>query len=355
MLYEFTLFWVGALCRCRLPDSGNKVSIVGPVRIVVVLSFGAMRLAIHCASCLFVVVVTAVLGVGGVGAAEIPSIVGGVEPPTPIAAWGTGGSSGVDPDGKGVLSSWCSGSAADTVTALPDRVARVVPFYVELGTDEQRWCAGYVLALPGGAGVGQYWDGAPTLRAGAADVYKLDLGTGKEVRYLKVNASDGNGTGRKPMKVASRSPARINILQTDLYAKTIESSAPSQRLPGGSRGVNTSSPLKHRAIRNAGRIRVALPRRRHTQPYDLRVDTIGGGHVVLDHTTGDGQSLVYIGWPSFEEARRTGCDRALATPADARRGFASSSPHTPERWSRWSRSHRCIQPRWTSTTASCGR
>ena len=148
--------------------------------------------------------------------------------------------------------------------------------------------------------------GMPSYANGqGCDVYKLDLGTGKEVRYTKVNASDGNEYWPSYWKgrIAFARAYDNDRAKPYLYAKTIESSAPSQRLPGGSRGVNTSSPLN---IELYG-TRVGFAWRYQggddTQPYDLRIDTIGGGHVVLDHTTGDGQSLVYIGWPSFEEGR----------------------------------------------------
>jgi hypothetical protein len=37
--------------------------------------------------------------------------------------------------------------------------------------------------------------------------------------------------------------------------------------------------------------------------YDLRVDTIGGGHVRLDSTPGGGLGSTVLGWPSFENGR----------------------------------------------------
>jgi hypothetical protein len=150
------------------------------------------------------------------------------------------------------------------------------------------------------------WDGEqmPRYETGkGCDVYKLDLGTLAEVRYTKVNASNGSEYWPSYWKgtIAFARAYDSKPGSPYLYSKVISSSTPSQQQPMGSRGVASSTPLQIELYGS----RIAFGWRYATGPaprapaYDLRVDTIGGSHIRLDNVAPNGSSETLIGWPSF--------------------------------------------------------
>jgi hypothetical protein len=75
------------------------------------------------------------------------------------------------------------------------------------------------------------------------------------------------------------------------------------RMPGGGRGIGQSTPL-HLELYGS---RLAfgwmyLPSESDRAKYQLRVDTVGGGDIVLDSSYG-GLTSIVIGWPSFENGK----------------------------------------------------
>ncbi len=257
---------------------------------------------IACLTLTFALALSGLAGTGAAGAQSTPTAVTGVQPPTPIAAW-QGRLVWSRPDGKGgyqLVQQIGSGA----VQVLPI-ASRGVPFDVDLGPTS----SGGVYAVYSRCHIEPTWDGTegmPAYEQGkGCDVYKLDLATGTEVRYTKVNASDGTEYWPSYWKgtIAFARAYDSKPAQPYLYSKVIASSAPSQRQPGGSRGSAASTPLE---IELYG-TRIGFGWRYHgsqeAPAYDLRVDTIGGGHVRLDETPGGGLSSTQIGWPSFENGR----------------------------------------------------
>jgi hypothetical protein len=233
--------------------------------------------------------------------AQTPAPVTGVLPPTPIAAYqgrlvwsqpnGTGGYQLMQRVGDG------------PVQVLPI-APRGVPFDVDLGPTT----SGGVYAVYSRCQVEPTWNQTqmPAYETGkGCDVYKLDLATNSEVRYTKVNASDGSEYWPSYWKgkIAFGRAYEKDPGDPYLYVKTISSSAPSARLPGGSRGSKTSTPLQVELygtrVGFAWRYQASMD----APAYDLRVDTIGDDHIRLDSTPGGGLSSTVLGWPSFENGR----------------------------------------------------
>jgi hypothetical protein len=150
------------------------------------------------------------------------------------------------------------------------------------------------------------------------DVYKVDLGGGRETRYSKVSA--GDGTEFWPTYWKGRVGfARVYDDQRDhpyIYVKTVASGRPSQRIPGGPRrqcsgqGGRRRCSDDRRSVPQALELygtRLAFAWRfqglGEGPDYDLRLDTVGGGHRLMDHVNNGGLTAVPIGWPSFEGGR----------------------------------------------------
>ena len=179
--------------------------------------------------------------------------------------------------------------------------ARTVPFDVDLGPTS----AGTVYAVYSRCHVDPNWPATqmPTHETGkGCDVYKLDLTSMTEVRYTKVNASDGSEYWPSYWKgnIAFARAYEDDPGKLYLYAKTVSSSAPSARQPGGSRGTATSTPLQIELYGTRLAFAWRYKADRDAPAYDLRVDTLDAGHVRLDSTPGGGLSSTVIGWPSFE-------------------------------------------------------
>jgi hypothetical protein len=88
-----------------------------------------------------------------------------------------------------------------------------------------------------------------------------------------------------------------------LYVKDIVSGRPSQRMPGGSRGTGPrSSPTQLELY--GSRLGFAWWYvRGEGSVYELRVDTVGGGHTTLDSSGPGGLTQIVVGWPAFENGR----------------------------------------------------
>jgi hypothetical protein len=241
------------------------------------------------------------LWVAGVASAQTPPAVTGVLPPTPIAAY-QGRLVWSQPNGAGAYH-LVQRIGTGPVQVLPI-APRGVPFDVDLGPTS----SGGVYAVYSRCQVEPTWDGTqmPAYERGkGCDVYKLDLGTNTEVRYTKVNASDGSEYWPSYWKGKLAFARAYDNDPGDpyLYVKTISSSQPSQRQPGGSRGSKTSTPLQIELYGTRIGFGWRYQGSEEAPAYDLRVDTIGGGHVRLDDTPGGGLSSTVLGWPSFENGR----------------------------------------------------
>lgn len=150
------------------------------------------------------------------------------------------------------------------------------------------------------------------------DVYKVDLDRGGETRYAAVSSPEG--TEFWPSYWKGRVAfARVYDHKRDypyLYVKTVASGKPSARMPGGPRrrcAVQAGKAVcadGHQSVPQAlelygTRLAFAWRYRGFSEgpDYDLRLDTVGAGHRLMDHINGGGLTSVPIGWPSFERGR----------------------------------------------------
>ena len=245
-----------------------------------------------------------VVGVAPAPAAAVaqdPAPIAGIAVPTPIAAYG-GLLVWSAPDGHGRYA-LMERDAAGTVRTLPV-ASRGVPFDVDLGPTS----GGTIYAVYSRCQVEPAWSGdqMPAYEQGkGCDIYKLDLTTLAEQRYTKVNASDASEYWPSYWKgqVAFARAYESDPGKPYIYVKTVASSAPSARQPGGSRGSGRSTPLQVELYGTRLGFAWRYQGSEEAPAYDLRVDTVGGGHVRLDQTPGGGLSSTVIGWPSFENGR----------------------------------------------------
>ena len=234
-------------------------------------------------------------------AQDTPPPVSAVAEPTPIAAY-AGRLVWSEPDGTGSYR-LVQRIGDGPVQALPI-AARKVPFDVDLGPTS----GGTVYAVYSRCHVDPTWLATqmPAYETGkGCDVYKLDLSSMTEVRYTKVNASDGSEYWPSYWKgqLAFARAYDDDPGKPYLYVKTISSSAPSARQPGGSRGSGSSTPLEIELYGTRLAFAWRYQADRDAPAYDLRMDTVGGDHIRLDSTPGGGLSSTVLGWPSFESGR----------------------------------------------------
>jgi hypothetical protein len=251
-------------------------------------------------------VAACVLGLVGLCApaaasALVPSTIAGVEPPTPIAAYG-GRLVWSQPNGDGryQLVQRIGDGPVQVLPVAP----RTVPFDVDLGPTS----SGRVVAVYSRCRVEAPWNGQQIRQYQLGKdcaIYKLDLTTNIETRYTIVNAPNASEYWPSYWKGVI---AFARAYQSDpgdpyVYAKTISNSAPSERLPGGPRGSAASTPLEIEIY--GARVAFAWRYQGHAEApaYELVLDTIGGGHVIIDSTPGGGLSAPQIGWPSFANGR----------------------------------------------------
>src|SRR4051812_15815418 len=243
---------------------------------------------------------------------DVPAAVAPVADPTPIASYG--GHlvfSRADAAGRFELVQR-TGDGPVVPVGVP---SRSVPFDVDVGPTS----GGHVLAVytrcttepaanRGYPGITEYQTGR------GCDVYKADLAGGGETRYTKVNASDG--TEFWPTYWKGRVGfARVYDHKRSypyLYVKTVASGAPSERMPGGQRkecrGGRCSDDDKSvpQALELYG-TRLAFAWRfqglSEGPDYDLRLDTVGGGHRLMDHVNNGGLTAVPIRGARLEGRR----------------------------------------------------
>jgi hypothetical protein len=194
-----------------------------------------------------------------------------------------------------------------------------VPFDVDLGpTAGGRILAVYSLCVTEPKPNAGYPALTEYQRGRGCDIYKADLGGGGEQRFTAVNSTEGTEfwptywKGRLGFaRVYDDKPGYPYV-----YVKTIESSAPSARMPGGPRnecssdGGRTSCSDPQRSVPQQLELygtRLAFAWRSAAlsegAAYEMRVDTVGGGHVRLDDVRNGSLTAIVIGWPSFEGGR----------------------------------------------------
>ena len=239
-----------------------------------------------------------------------------VSAPTPIAAYG-GRLVWSRPDGAGGFE-LVQRVGDGPVTRLPVP-SRSVPFDVDLGpTSGGRVLAVYTRCA--NEPTPTQGSSTPLYETGrGCDVYKLDVGRGREVRYTKVNASDA--TEFWPTYWKGRLGfARVydnGLGSSHLYVKDVASSRPSERLPGGpdftSRELHSCGEQLCPNVRRPmpGQLELYGSRLAFTWPLpgkegsadELRVDTVGTkDSLVLDRGS-SGLTRLEVAWPSFEGGR----------------------------------------------------
>jgi hypothetical protein len=229
------------------------------------------------------------------GASEITSI----GPPTPFAVY-KGTMVWSARENSGAYQMLMRKGDGD-VRRLPVRT-RPIPFDVDVGPTS----SGGILAVYSRCDIDQAWDQhqMPDYRSGKrCDIYKLDLATGKEERFTKINSSDGSEYWPSYWKgtVAFARAYEKDPSNPNLYSKVVSSSAPSQQEKIGPRGSRSSTPLHIELY--GSRIAFAWASRDQSEAsaYEIRVDTIGGSSTKLDSAAASGP--IALGWPSFDDGR----------------------------------------------------
>jgi hypothetical protein len=240
------------------------------------------------------------------GAAWAATPVTGVSAMTPIASY-QGRLVWSRPDATGRFE-LVQRIGTGAVTRLPV-ATRGVPFDVDLGpTASGRVFAVYSRCTTEPAPAsGLDPEGVRYQSGKGCDVYKLDVASGEEVRYTKVNASDASEfwptywKGRLGFARAYDAKPQYPYI----YVKDVESSDPSVRMPGGSRGTpsTNSAPgqLELYGTRLGFQWRYATTAGTGTV-FELRVDALGGDPVLIDRRV-VGLTAILIGWPGFESGR----------------------------------------------------
>ena len=252
-----------------------------------------MRRALLAAGCVLAVAVVATAPAGA--ASELTSI----GPPTPFAVYkGTVVWSARENSGSYQL---LMRKGDDDVRRLPVRT-RPIPFDVDIGPTS----SGGILAVYSRCDIDQAWDEhqMPDYRSGKrCDIYKLDLATGKEERFTKINSSDGSEYWPSYWKgtVAFARAYESDSANPNLYSKVVSSSEPSQKEKIGPRGSRSSTPLHIELYGSRIAFAWALRDQNETPAYEIRVDTIGGSSTKLDSASAGGP--IALGWPSFDDGR----------------------------------------------------
>ena len=199
--------------------------------------------------------------------------------------------------------------------------SRGVPFDVDVGpASDGRLVAVYSRCRVEPTGT---FLGIPEYQTGrGCDIYRLDLRTLAENRYREVSSSEGTEywptywKGRVAFARAYDDKPKYPYL----YVKTIKSSAPSSRMPGGQRNEcstvtgaggsrrycsddSRSTPAQLELYGSRLGFAWRYQGNGESPQYEIRVDTIGGGHQRLDAGGGGGLTLLVLGWPSFEDGR----------------------------------------------------
>jgi hypothetical protein len=253
----------------------------------------------------FAVVITvafaAVAAAPAVAQSDLPGPVAPVADGTPIAAYG-GHLVFSRADGHGRFQ-LVQRVGDGPVTALPVP-SRAVPFDVDVGPT----AGGRILAVYSRCTTepqGELWGIPAYEQARGCDIYEVDLAGGPEQRLRAVNATDAAETWPTYWKgrLAFARTYDAKPAEPVVYVKTLASRRPSQRLPGGTlgrtRSVATGLELYGTRLAFSWRIQGNA----EGPTYQLRLDTIGGGHRVMDRANNGGLTAIVLGWPSFEEGR----------------------------------------------------
>ena len=195
--------------------------------------------------------------------------------------------------------------------------SRGVPFDVDIGpTSDGRLVAVYSRCRVDPPAI---FFGPPDYGTGkGCDIYRLDLRTLAENRYREVSATDASEYWPSYWKgrVAFARAYDHKPHYPYLYVKTIMSSAPSTRMPGGQRrecsrvgGRTTcsddtkSTPAELELYGSRLGFAWRYQGNGESPQYEIRLDTVGGGHRRLDAGGGGGLTVLILGWPSFEGGR----------------------------------------------------
>jgi len=143
------------------------------------------------------------------------------------------------------------------------------------------------------------------------DLYLFDFASGQEIRLASASAPDASEFWPTIWK-GTLAFARTYDSKRDfpyVYTRSLQSAARSTRQPGGPRSAcakcddRLSRPI---ALELYGK-RLAFAWQYVSTgeglDTDIRMDTIGGGHVRVAHQGGGGLTHVEPGWPAFESGR----------------------------------------------------
>lgn len=232
-----------------------------------------------------------------------------------------------------------------TTVAVPPRP---VPFDVDLGPRSN------------GAVAATYsrcrFDAPPAERARGCDVYLYDFSTGRETRVVHASAPDASESWpslwRDTLAFARDYDDKPGLGY--LYTRAIASGRPSFRMPGGARSRCEHchpAPASH-----ATQLDLYGSRLGFTWTYlangegldsEIRLDTVGGGHLRVAHQDGGGLTQVQLGWPAFMAGKlywsiscfgdhsgcpgRYGLRRLRYTTGDVQRATGPPDPLSHER------------------------
>ena len=149
----------------------------------------------------------------------------------------------------------------------------------------------------------------PANRAKGCEVYTYDFGTARETKIAEANAPGANeswpSVWRTRIAFARDYDNKPGLGY--LYTRTLGSSKPSTRMPGGARSTCQRCTLIPAS--KATQLDLYGTRLGFAWTYlgggeglssEIRLDTIGGGHTRVAHQSGGGLTQVQLGWPAFD-------------------------------------------------------
>ena len=258
----------------------------------------------------------ALLGAATPAAAQDGEVVAHLDRATPIAAYGDVLAYSVrDPQSGLFRLTIRTGGVVNPAPVAP----RALPFDVDLGPTT----TGTVAAVysrcarevgPGGASDALYGRGR------GCDLYRLDLATGTEQRLEQASSPTASEfwptTWRDRIAFARTYDTKRSFPY--LYTRPVDGPGRSVRLPGGPRGecgrdrrtsrrfCSTQTLSRPAALDLYGR-RLAFTWKfsgfAEGLDTEIRMDTIGGGHVQVQRQDGGGLTSAQLGWPAFEGGR----------------------------------------------------
>jgi hypothetical protein len=252
-------------------------------------------------------VLAALLGSLAVAAPAAAQDVAKLDRSSPIAAYG--GRllwSAFQPD----TGTWALVTRVGGVTSALPVARRSVPFDADLGPGP----TGSVVAVYSRCATEvSFGSGGPSLygRGRGCDLFMFDFTAGSETRIASANAPDASEFWPTIWR-GTLAFARTYDHKRDypyLYTRPLAAGARSTRQPGGPRsGCATCNDRLSRPIAldlYGKRLGFAWQFVGHGEGLDtdIRMDTIGGGHVRVAHQNGGGLTSVQPSWPAFENGR----------------------------------------------------